>query len=160
MSASGITITAPTDEMAIGRTITVACTPIYIGSASETISWSIDIIDAIVIERIEVNNMYIHEGSTTLSINYVPENYTIDVSKVEVKTGENAYINLIKYDKDHVEYERTSAEVTDVIKEVPVDITVTDKENNRFESSVILYVDNPITEWILVDKNDIENKFD
>ena len=59
-----------------------------------------------------------------------------------------------------MEYERTSAEVTDVIKEVPADITVTDKENNRFESSVILYVDNPITEWILVDKNDIENKFD
>ena len=156
VSASGITITAPTDEMAIGRTINVTCTPIYIDSPNETLSHNIEIIDAIVIERMEVNNMYIHKGSTVLDINYVPENYTIDVSKVEVKTGENAYINLIKYDKDHVEYERTSAEVTDVIKEVPVDITVTDKENNRFDASVILYVDNPVTQWILVDKNDNE----
>ena len=100
--------------------------------------------------------MYIHKGSTVLDINYVPENYTIDVSKVEVKTGENAYINLSKYDKDHVEYERTSAEVTDVIKEVPVDITITDKENRSFDASAILYIDNPVTQWILVDKNDNE----
>lgn len=156
VSASGITITAPTDEIAIGRTINVTCTPIYIGSPNETLSHNIEIIDAIVIERIEVNNMYIHEGSTVLDINYVPENYTIDVSKVEVKTGENAYINLSKYDKDHVEYERTSAEITDVIKEVPVDIKVTDEENRSFSTSVILYIDNPITEWILVDKNDNE----
>ena len=55
-----------------------------------------------------------------------------------------------------MEYERTSAEITDVIKEVPVDIKVTDEENRSFSTSVILYIDNPITEWILVDKNDNE----
>lgn len=158
VSASGITITAPTDEAAVGRKITVTCTPIYIGSPSETISWNIDIIDAIVIERIEVNNMYIHEGSTTLNINYVPENYTIDVSKVEVNTGENAYISRVGFDKNHVEYQRTSAEITDVIKTVPVDITITDEENRSFSASVTLYIDNPITEWYLVDKNDNETK--
>ena len=158
VSASGITITAPTDETAIGRKITVTCTPIYIGSTSETISWNINIIDAIVIERIEVNNMYIHEGSTTLNINYVPENYTIDVSKVEVNTGENTYINRVGFDKNHVEYQRTSAEITDEIKTVPVDITITDEENRSFSASVTLYIDNPITEWYLVDKNDNETK--
>ena len=160
VNASGVTITAPTDKSAVGRTISVACTPIYIDSPSETISWSINIIDAIVIESVEVNSMYVHEGSTTLNINYVPENYTIDVRTIEVLTGDNIYINRVEFDKNHVEYERTSAVITDVIKPVPVDIKITDKEDNVFESSVMLYVDNPVTEWYLVDKNDKETKFD
>ena len=157
VSASGITITAPTDKAAIGRTITVTCTPIYIESESEAISWSIDIIDAIVIERIEVNNTYKHEGSTTLNINYVPENYTIGVRNdgVKVLVKDNAYISRDGFDKNHVEFQIKEIP-TDAIKEVPVDITITDEENNSFEASATLYVDNPITQWLLVDKNDNE----